>query len=1139
MKNTYQFPIFKIALLCLFAQLSFVVAAEETNSFLSNIDNIVVVCEPIVDSVSMIEPTDCSNTDGQLIIHATSGSGLYEYSIDEGLNWQTDSIFIDLGTGSYVVKVRNSDGTCEATYPEPVTLMGPGSPRFLTVNVSDITDCGADDGMITINVTDGIEPYEYSIDDGQTWSSSNVFTGLSVGTYMAWVRNGDETCPVEYILPIEITEPISPQIDDVVLSQITDCNEADGTITVTASAGEGILQYSIDGGENWQTNNEFSGLSAGDYTVSVSNENGTCIVESTANILSEPPAPSISSVEFTDPTDCGTADGTITVNADNGIGSYEYSIDGGATWSSSNTFVDLAQGTYEVAVMNDDGTCSVAHSELVTLTEPVEPVILSVTVAEITDCGLSDAVITINSEVNSGDISYSIDGGETWQTEASFEGLAAGTYEIAVQNTEGSCFTPYTTVVEIIAPIQPENPFSTVSQLSECGEEDGMIEISVAAGSGDYQYSIDGGETWQESSIFTGLAAGIYDVYVSNANGTCVTEGSNFVQIQELTAPEISTIATNSPSDCETTDGSIEVYLQGGTESYQYSIDGGETWQTGSGVFTDLAPGTYEISIGNSNGTCVSLNTTSVTVEALAGISITAVDATDITDCGLTDGVISIGATGGNGTYEYSIDNGASWQTNSDFTDLQAGTYTVLVQNTDGTCTESYEGSVEIVAPILPIIDAVQSSNPTDCSGSDGTITVNASSGNPPYQYSIDEGATWQDSPTFTGLNAGDYTIQISNGNGVCVVANSTNITLVDPVPPVLNDVSSSNPTDCASYTGSISIAATAGSEAVAYSIDGGQTWSNIGNFTDLYAGEYTVLIQNASGACGTIAADVDITLMDPPAPQIVDVAVTDLDDCEADNGTITITASGGEGTYQYSINDGYTWQDSPVFTDLHEGSYEVAISNGSETCEVSYIQAVTVNAPAPPAEPNLTINQISDCGLTDGSITFNAISGSEYSIDGGETWGTATSFDNLSAGTYEVMARNEDSTCEILVQTVNIVSPPQPTITNVSTSNPTDCGVEDGTIVISVSSTTNDIEDYSIDGGLTWYGGNFFMDLPAGTYEIMVRNSQGSCLVEYGETVVLEGNEYAQITDVSSSNPSGCGTQDGSITISTDQTEL
>ena len=94
-------------------------------------------------------------------------------------------------------------------------------------------------------------------------------------------------------------------------------------------------------------------------------------------------------------TDCGVNDGTISIIASQPFGgALEYSIDGGATYQSSNVFSNLAGGTYGIKVRNADGTCTVT-GQCVTLTDKVAPVVASVVPTNPTDCGLADGTITV------------------------------------------------------------------------------------------------------------------------------------------------------------------------------------------------------------------------------------------------------------------------------------------------------------------------------------------------------------------------------------------------------------------------------------------------------------------------------------------------------------------------------------------------------------------------------------------------------------------------------------------------------------------------------------------------------------------------------------------------------------------------
>ena len=98
--------------------------------------------------------------------------------------------------------------------------------------------------------------------------------------------------------------------------------------------------------------------------------------------------------------------------------------------------------------------------------------------------------------------------------------------------------------------------------------------------------------------------------------------------------------------------GTITMVPSGGVGFYQFSIDGGTTFQ-GSGTFTGLATGTYNLVLEDGNG-CQTTSTE--TILNIAGPSITGVVTTDPT-CGNANGDITITATGGTGTLQYSIDN--------------------------------------------------------------------------------------------------------------------------------------------------------------------------------------------------------------------------------------------------------------------------------------------------------------------------------------------------------------------------------------------------------------------------------------------------------------------------------------------------
>jgi hypothetical protein len=122
-----------------------------------------------------------------------------------------------------------------------------------------IADCHQNDATLTVTPVNGTTPFRYSL-DGVNYQSSNVFTGLSSGTYPLTVKDAY----------LETYTTIVTVFDNcpLVTAQVTDetCAGGDGSITAEGSNGTPPYQYSMDG-INFQTNPLFSGLIAGSYTL--------------------------------------------------------------------------------------------------------------------------------------------------------------------------------------------------------------------------------------------------------------------------------------------------------------------------------------------------------------------------------------------------------------------------------------------------------------------------------------------------------------------------------------------------------------------------------------------------------------------------------------------------------------------------------------------------------------------------------------------------------------------------------------------------------------------------------------------------------------------------------------------------------
>jgi parallel beta-helix repeat protein len=195
------------------------------------------------------------------------------------------------------------------------------------------------------------------------------------------------------------------------------------------------------------------------------------------------------------------------------------------------------------------------------------------------------------------------------------------------------------------------------------------------------------------------------------------------LQVNLAPLPTFSTTQTNA---CFGGTGSITVTAADGTGSFEYSSNGGSTWQV-SNVFTGLAPATYSILVRNLGGTqCVAAAAQSVTITAPAAALAVSATKTDATSFGGNDGTITAAGADGTAPYQYSIDGGTTFlpatptTTAYVFTGLTAGGYTVLVRDANA-CTSTT--TITVGSPAAPA-DLVVSTTQTGISGTYNNVTV-------------------------------------------------------------------------------------------------------------------------------------------------------------------------------------------------------------------------------------------------------------------------------------------------------------------------------------------------------------------------------------------------------------------------------
>jgi len=1044
-------------------------------------------------SVVTVDPT-CANNDGSITINATGGTGTLQYSIDNGVTFQGSNVFNGLAAGTYDVVVEDAIG-CQVTSSE--SLAAAAGPSITAVTGVDPLCLGGTGGSIDITASGGTGALQYSIDNGVTFQAGNTFAGLGAGTYDIVV---EDATGCQATQSITLIDGVSPTIDSYTTVDVLCNGDLTGSITIIASGGTGAIQYQYDANP-FQASNVITGLGAGSYGITIEDANG-CQATFTPVVITQPATSvSITSAVGTDPSCNGLLDGTIDITASGGTGALQYSIDNGVTFQAGNTFAGLGFGTYDIVVEDANG-CQTTSS--VTLVDPTPVTITGVTSVDPT-CAGNDGSIDITASGGTGALQYSIDNGVTFQASNAFAGLSGATYDIVVEDANGCPATSSITLTPISSPI-----ITAVTVVDPtCAGNDGSIDITASGGTGALQYSIDNGVTFQAGNTFAGLSGATYDIVVEDANGCQTTSTATLIPSG---TPVITAVTVVDPT-CIGNDGSIDITASGGVGALQYSIDNGVTFQAGN-TFAGLVGATYDIVVEDANG-CQATSTATLIPSATP--TITVVNSTDPLCSGGLDGTIDITATGGIGALNYSIDNGVSFQAGNTFAGLGAGIYDIVVEDINGCQATS---SVTLVDPVVVVITAVTTVDPT-CAGGDGSIDITASGGTGALQYSIDNGVTFQPGNTFAALNAGTYDIVVEDANG-CPVISSATLTALGG--PSITSVVVTDPTCAGGVNGDITITAT-GTPTLQYSIDNGVTFQAGNNFAGLGAAVYNIVVEDGSG-CQTTSTG---TLVDPPAVAITLVTSTDPTCNLGTNGTIDITATGGTGALQYSIDNGVTFQAGNTFAGLGSGTYDIVVedANGCQTTGTETLVDPTV--------VSYTVTIIDEnCGMSDGQIDLVGAGGDggpyNYSIDNGATFQASGTFPGLTFGPYNIVIEDGLGCQTTAVESVNGTGGPTITLINedVSLVCNGDCN---GQLTATV---TGGILPYLfewVDGATTPVGGNSATvnGLCADSYTLTVTDNNGAgCPTVLTYTL----GEPTAVTYTATVTDESCGTLNGQIDI-------
>ncbi|WP_291967255.1 T9SS type B sorting domain-containing protein, partial [Maribacter sp.] len=960
-------------------------------------------------STTVDKSIDCSSIPGgEITVNVTGGSTNLEFimtpPIGAAVTQLNDPTFTGLvAEGTYSFLVRDLDTTnpvCERTVTQ--TLDAPVDPVLLDATIVNVSCFGGTDGSIRANIdpaTNSNPEYQYELYDIAdlvtpiATQTNPLFNGLPEGEYQVRVISS-RGC--EDIKNETITEPLELTVSTVATEFNCSADNSVNTATITATAGAGTgtapYLYSIDN-IIFQSQNTFNVSDTGSaqtIDVYVKDAKG-CITFDTVTI--QPINTFTASIAQDVAINC-TVDETITITvADNGLAhnyGYELLPIGNtrgtliSTTATSATYDLNAVGSYVFRVTDLDTGCYVNTASYTVA--PFDFITATATpVSEVTCFGDANGSLEIDIDGYTGNYTYEVfnaagtsvipaTASDTSVNPRTITGLSGGSYYVTITETDIPLCSEDTNLVTIIS---PDTPLSgTVTTLAEatCTDDQGVIRVAVEGGYRLYDIVLTNTTTGDvytmndvNEGIFTDLAAGGFTVSITDDAG-CV------VNYTETLTPATPIVANATPlvTDlaCYGDTGAVVTanVTGGGSGSYEYQLNyydaTGSTITNTTGAqtnpnFRDLGAGFYSITVVD-GWNC---DTTTNVVEVREPTEVQAsLIRTDALTC--ESGVaFELSATGGSGTYEYSVDNINFLPMTSNPIGLPetgeygAGRYQFYVRDAINGCESAISNAItETEIPALELtVDA--SAAVLNCTGeSTAIIYATADGGLGNYQYELFTDSSLsiasriagpQPQGVFRDLGAGTYYVTVVSDD--CETA-PAQVIIDEPTPLSYTD----NVVDITcegENNGEITVTLSGGAGGYQYAISPNlnQFYAE-GTFTELTPGEYTIIAQDQNGCFEYLT----YTISEPSSLEVT-VETTPEICVDSQDGSIILEITGGTAPYSTALNSSSDEDfvlNRTEFYDMAAGNYIIVIkdANGCDTNVVVDIETgVNLNATVVP----------------------------------------------------------------------------------------------------------------------------------------------------------------------------------------------
>ena len=520
-----------------------------------------IVAQPTFSNIT--SPTSCVTNNGSFLISGLTPNASYDVIFKKDnvllapagyLSSASGTIIVTgLGGGTYTNIVIQING-CSFGIGNTIVLSNPVNPATPTFSKTDAT-CSNPKGSITVLSPTGTDLL-YSI-DGSDFQSALTFSDIVPNTYTLTVKNGGGC--LSNGVTVAVNAAASAPSQPTFIKTDATCINSKGSITILTPLGTD-LSYTIDG-SNFQSQLVFSDLLPNTYNIIVKNTAGCLSATTIAVINASPGTPVVPTVSVSQPT-CGNPSGSVTVQ--NPLGSqFTYSKDGVA-FQSAPMFLNISAGTYNI-VYNDGSGCISASA---TATINAQPTLNPPTFTAIAALCNKNGSITIESPIGI-DFVYSIDN-VNFQGSATFNNLAANSYEISVKNNASSCKSA--TVIGVVNNNTTTLPIN-LGSFEICLDKNSVplssntIYTGYSATDFDFTWALAGNVLPDTTNFLTVQVAGNYQAIATDKVSGCI-QVFNAVVVQVPLASATTNVETDFSGN-----QTITVNVVGGSENFVYQIN--------------------------------------------------------------------------------------------------------------------------------------------------------------------------------------------------------------------------------------------------------------------------------------------------------------------------------------------------------------------------------------------------------------------------------------------------------------------------------------------------------------------------------------------------------------------------------------